>query len=132
MRVQDFITGCLKNLCMLYHCRLGPTFWGRASPLEMAIAHSSVRSRRVPAMFKKAVVESASNIRGKGIRRPGQLLVGMMASKRAKGLPVIVECTAGVDFERFNAWNYWLSLRHATSYYGLTYERVLESVCDTV
>jgi hypothetical protein len=112
-RIDAFISGCLSNIAQLWHCRLGSDFWEAACPLESSILCGPFRTRRVPGMFKHALVRAAAAQRGKGVRRPGQLLVGVQLLKKRKGLPVLEDNKAGLDSERFNCWNYWLSMRIA-------------------
>jgi hypothetical protein len=112
-RIDALVGGCLSNITVLWHCRLGQVFWNAFCPLEAALLKGAQRIRRLPLCFKSALIKATTADRGNGVRRPGQLLVGIQAMKKRRGETSLSANQAGLDCERFNCWNYWLSLRHA-------------------
>lgn len=112
--IEMFVMSCFTNIGILWHCRVGEKFWNSVCPLSTGVLSSGQkRPRRVPAMFKQALVDNASECRGKGVRTAGQLLVGIQVGQRhSVGHHRLSESKNGQDAEYWYAYNYWLSMRY--------------------
>ena len=111
-RVDKFVVAFALNVGMLWHTDKGTDFWDCLCPLELGVLAAGQKCRTVPSMFKLALVQKASDCRGKGIRRAGQLLVGMQIKKpRTTAEATVDEKKCGQTGEQMQCYNYWLSMR---------------------
>ena len=87
------------------------TPWETICHLNLGVLKgTSTKSRRIDGGFKHALCTAARNSRGKGVKRPGQILCGLQASKRGKAASSLSH-SSGYRSELFLIWNYWLACR---------------------